>query len=588
LCESPNLADQLERAPRAARRILLVCPPYQRLALAPLAIPLLGTLLRERGLDCVEAYPNFELARLIGFETYQRLSEGPLGLRAELLFAEGLRGELGDPEARAVLDEIFGPFTERDALRRELEARSCRVLEEVRPDLVGLATSANQLLPALWLGRVFKRAQPGVRIVLGGSACAEPMGRRILEAYPEVDWAVSGYGETPIVALARGWEPPERLIESHDPVDLDGLPLPDYGPFFRAAPEFAEHPSWMLAFESSRGCWWGAKSRCTFCGLTGLEMAYQRKSSTRVVDEIRTLWDRHGRSLFATDAILAREHLREVMPALAAFASGPYIFYEIKANLTERDVVALRRANVVGLQPGIETLSTRLSKLLGKGTDAIHNLALLKWCRERRIALGWNLLCGIPDERAGDYDQQIALMRKVPHFAPPERVNPIRIDRYSAYFDRYQDFGWTGVEPLPEYRWLHPQLDEIALGELAYHFRGLGGVSTASYFARLSAEVETWQRRYRQGEGLFLDPAEGLVRNDADRGFRFRLTDAMARVLDGTHEVAPIARVVEQARCSVSLVKQMEQHGLVYVEGDRVLNLTARTRLPETAGPSQR
>jgi ribosomal peptide maturation radical SAM protein 1 len=570
----------MARASRGKRRILLICPPYQRLALSPLAIALLGTFLRDRGVDCVEAYLHFELARLIGGETYRRLSDGMQGLDGELLFAEGLHGELPSSEAQAKLGELFGPPAERSSLRRDFEARCRERLEQVEPDLVGLSTSCNQLVPALWLSRVIKRVRPGVRIVLGGSACAEPMGQRILEAYPEVDWVVSGYGETPLLDLGHGAEPAERLIRSHQPVDLDSIPVPDYGPFLQAVEDFGGHPSWMLTFESSRGCWWGQKTACAFCGLNGLEMAYHAKSSARVVSEIRTLWERHGRNLFATDAIMSREHLRQVMPELAGFERGPRIFYEVKANLTEADVVALGRANVVGLQPGIESLNTRLLRLMRKGTDTIHNLALLKWCRERRIALGWNLLCGIPGEEPADYDEQIALLRKVPHFPPPERVNPIRIDRYSPYFEHYREFGWSDLEPLPEYRMLHPHLSDGALRDLAYHFRGIGGVSTTTYLARLEAEVEAWQRRYRQGEGLFLDPAEGLVRNDAERGFRFWMNDTMARVLECTHGVAAIPRVLEHAGCARSVLEQMAEHDLVYIEGDQVLNLTARTEPP--------
>jgi hypothetical protein len=217
---------------------------------------------------------------------------------------------------------------------------------------------------------------------------------------------------------------------------------------------------------------------------------------------------------------------------------------------------------------------------LRKGTDAIHNLALLKWCRERQIALGWNLLCGIPGEEPADYEAQIVLLRKVPHFPPPVRVNPIRIDRYSPYFDHYREFGWTEIEPLPEYRMLHPQLGDATLRDLAYHFRGIGGVSTTAYLGRLETEVGTWQRRYRQNEGLFLDPVQGLVRNDAERGFRFRMTDTMARVLECTHRVAAIPRVLEHARCTRALLEQMAAHDLLYLEGNRVLNLTARTEVP--------
>ena len=41
-------------------------------------------------------------------------------------------------------------------------------------------------------------------------------------------------------------------------------------------------------FETSRGCWWGERMHCTFCGLNGATMSYRSKSPRRAVDELMT------------------------------------------------------------------------------------------------------------------------------------------------------------------------------------------------------------------------------------------------------------------------------------------------------------
>jgi len=50
-----------------------------------------------------------------------------------------------------------------------------------------------------------------------------------------------------------------------------------YGSFLDALetnfPDGAVEP--LLLFETSRGCWWGERSHCTFCGLNGLDLAYR-------------------------------------------------------------------------------------------------------------------------------------------------------------------------------------------------------------------------------------------------------------------------------------------------------------------------
>jgi ribosomal peptide maturation radical SAM protein 1 len=563
------------------RRILLVCPPFQHLHYSPLCIARLATFVRTKGVHCAEAYLHFDLARLIGAERYQAAVDA--GLSSELLFAEGLHGPVGDPAAQKKLDDLFGPAAERAAILRDLSARALSRIQRETPDIVGLTTSANQLMAALWLGRAIKKSAPAITIVLGGSACTEPMGDRILEGYPDVDFAVSGDGDYPLLSLGQGEDPPERLIRSRQPTDIESLPIPDYETYIREAEDLDKSIKLQLAFESSRGCWWGRKNQCKFCGLNGDRMAFQAKSSARVLSEIRTLWQRHGRNLFATDTIMAMEHLRHVMPELARDESRPNLFYEVKSNMTEADVVALKRANVLAIQPGIESLSTRLLGLLNKGVTAIQNLALLKWCRERGIAVGWNQLFAIPGEQSLDYFAQIALMAKIPHFAPPERPNAIRIDRFSPYFDDYRSHGWSAIEPLPEYRALHPHLDDAARRDIAYHFNGTGGVSTEEYFDAFETSIRDWQRRCRLNRGLFLDPKRGLVRNGEEKGLQYPMSADLERVLECTHEVAPISRVLAHAGRDRAFLAELLRHGIIYIEDDKVLNLAVRTEPPDIA-----
>jgi ribosomal peptide maturation radical SAM protein 1 len=562
-----------------ARRILLVCPPLQHLGFSSLATARLATFVREHGVHCAEAYLHFDLARMIGAERYRAAVDADLS--AELLFAEGLHGEIADPMIQQKLETLFGPPAERAAILRELSARALDRVEREKPDIVGFTTSGSQLLAALFFGRAIKQRAPAIAIVLGGSACTDPMGGRILEGYPGVDFVVSGEGDYALLSLARGEKPQGRLIHAQRNVDLETVPIPNYDQYLSEAGELDEKFDLQLAFESSRGCWWGQKHQCAFCGLNGEKMAYHGKSSDRVVLEIQTLWERYAHKLFATDTILSIDHLRHVMPRLAAIDKPHGLFYEVKSNMTEADVVALQRASVWAMQPGIESLSTRLLGLLDKGVTAIQNLALLKWCRERGIRLTWNELYAIPGEEALDYYAQMALFAKIPHFQPPKRLNPIRIDRFSPYFNDYRAHGWSSIQPQSAYRMLHPHLDEAAIRDIAYHFDGVGGVSSEEYFDALDTSFEQWHRRFKAFEGLFLDPKEGLVRNRDGQSLRYTITPVLERVLECTHEIAPISRVLEYGGCDRAFLAELLKNGIIYIEDDKVLNLAVRARPPE-------
>lgn len=579
-------ATTIDRAAQAApdqgdepsRRVLLICPPFQHPRLSSMSVSHLATYLRERGVPCEEAYLHFELMRIVGIETYMAAIDRRRGFVAELLFAEALHGSL-DPEWEVRIEKRFGDRGERrDAVSR-FEERCVRRIESCAPDLVGITTSYNQLLPALWIAKVIKERSLGAKVVLGGTACSNPSGRRILEGYPQVDYAVSGYGELPLLALARGETPEDNPIASHVPLDIDSLPLPDYRPFVREAEEFGPPSDLRLQYQSSRGCWWGERKHCSFCGLNGIQMSYSARSPQKVIDDVRTLWERHGCNLNATDCILSRDHMREVLPRLAMFAERPWLFYELKANMTEEQVKTLARARVVG-QVGIETLSTALLRLLNKGGTGIAILAVLKWCAESGARIVWNMLHSIPGEKAEHHEEQIEVMGKIPHFQPPRALNPIRIDRYSPYFDRYEEFGWTSIEPAPEYSQAHPHLDDAALADVAYHFRGEGGVSPEGYIDRLSVAFDEWNERHAAGEGLFLDPIHGLIRAREGARRRIPVGETGARILGATHRVTPIERVIADSGCGRGDLERLVDEDILHIEGSKVLNLAVRKLLP--------
>lgn len=567
--------------PAGERRLLLVCPPFQHPQMASLATAHLATLVRQRGGRCEELYLHFELARHLGPDRYLEVGGGK-DLTGELLFAEGLHGPPDDPEVAASLTAAFGDAAAREGLRRCFEERVLEAADYSGFDLVGFTTSFNQLLAALFVARTIKRRHPGVQIVLGGAACVAPMGAGVLAGYPEVDFVVSGWGEAPLLALSRGEYAPRRLIESPAPLDLDALPVPDYAALLAAAVAALPGQPLSLAFESSRGCWWGQKHQCRFCGVNGPALGYHCKSSARVVQEVRALWDRYGQNLVATDAILSRDHLDEVIPQLAGFAEGPRIFYELRTNVTEEQVAALGRARVVA-QPGIESLSTRLLELLGKGLRAIQNLAFLKWAAERRVAVGWNLLYAIPGELLVDYERQLALIEQIPQFAPALRINPIHLARHAPYFEEHESYGYRDVEPLPEYRGMHPHLGAAARGSVAKYFRGVSDLDPAAYVDRLEAALARWQERHARGDGLFLHPERGLVRNQGAEGRHYPSSPIFDAVLELSHQIVGLEELLAATRAPRALITAMQEAGILFIERDRVLNLAVRLGLGDRA-----
>ena len=563
-----------------AKKILLVCPPFQHTSLSSIAVAGLATWLRENDITCEEAYLHFELMRLVGKDVYDKSIERRKGNVAELLFAEAMHGKVPEAFAQELTDS-FGDREKRREITRRFGEQCLQRIVLSGAQIVGFSASYNQLSSSLFLSDLIKK-NTDATVVLGGTPCSDTMGAALLKAYPFIDYVVSGYGEAPLLKLCQGESPKERLIDSPTPPDLHGMSLPDYRHFNREAEAYGLDPvtDINIQYQSSRGCWWGEKRHCAFCGVHRAHLSYEAKDTDVVVQDIRTLFERYHQTIITTDAVLSLAHLREAIPMFARFERRPWLFYELKVNVTERDIAALAKANVV-VQMGIESLSTRLLKAMQKGATAIRVVAALKWSKERRLNTRWNLLYKIPQETVADYTEQIEIMKKIPHFPPPRILGPIHVDRYSPYFDNYSDYGWTGIHPAPEYRAAHPHLDEETLHELAYHFEGEGDNREEGYWDDLQAAFDEWHKRYERGDGLFLSPIAGLHRVADGKESVISLSPEEAEIIGATHEITPIKKLVDQLGCSEEAIQKLVDQDLLYLENKRVVNLAVRTELPD-------
>src|SRR5262249_6332424 len=142
--------------------------------------------------------------------------------------------------------------------------------------------------------------------------CDAEMGAALLAEFAQLDYVFGGEVDHAFPDFACGLARGERRVvpglfyrdadrrvqgEAAPPLeDLAGLPFPDYDDFVAERQRFGMDADGelVLSLESSRGCWWGAKSHCTFCGLNADGMAYRQKSAERFQREVEAVTDRHG------------------------------------------------------------------------------------------------------------------------------------------------------------------------------------------------------------------------------------------------------------------------------------------------------
>jgi hypothetical protein len=72
-------------------------------------------------------------------------------------------------------------------------------------------------------------------------------------------------------------------------------------------------------------------------------------------------------------------------------------------------------------------------------------------------------------------------------------------------------------------------------------------------------------------------PAKGLMRNEAGQGFSYGRSPMLERVIDATHDIRPIDKVAAEVGCDRSVLEKLAKGNVLYIEGDKVINLAIRT-----------
>jgi ribosomal peptide maturation radical SAM protein 1 len=520
--------------------VLIIVPPFASLWYPSLGAHVLQGCAQRAGFSADVLYASVLLAAEIGEAAYEQIGAEsiamageryfarsafglpPLGHAAELTFDArriygDAKGELYRglyPDGRAASMGGVKPITLR-ALQ-QAEKASCGWVDRVARaviargyKIVGCTTTFQQTNASVALLNRVKELDPAIVTVLGGANCEGEMAEGVASLKARIDYIFSGESEETfpafLHAVLSGAPPREKIIQGRPCMDMDALPLISSREFFeqRAAylPDSAPASSTYLTFETSRGCWWGQKQHCTFCGLNGEGMAFRRKSPERVVEELRGLMrESPTRNVSMTDNIMPREYLKTLLPRLSHELPEANVFYEQKSNLSFDEVMLLRKAGVSTIQPGIEALSTSLLKLMRKGVQAHQNLMLLRYGRMAGVNLVWNMICGFPNDELAAYRETMALVPLITHLQPPSGLWHLSIDRFSPYFFDQAAYKITDVRPLPLYRDFLPE--GAAVEKIAYHFLGEYPCDThrsIDFVREVSGEVRKWVEAWQQG-----------------------------------------------------------------------------------------
>ena len=114
----------------------------------------------------------------------------------------------------------------------------------------------------------------------------------------------------------------------------------------------------IILYETARGCWWGEKHHCTFCGLNASTMKFRAKSIKQVHTDLAQLSKKYDSFRFRlVDNILEMKYIDGVFGELAENNYDLHFFIEVKSNLTKKQIKTLAQGGAKVIQPGIESFS---------------------------------------------------------------------------------------------------------------------------------------------------------------------------------------------------------------------------------------
>jgi ribosomal peptide maturation radical SAM protein 1 len=486
--------------------------------------------------------------------------------------------------------------------------------------LVGFTSMFSQNVACLAMAKRLKNRNPNIITVMGGANCEAPMGKQIALNVDQIDYVFSGPALKSFpqflqyciaqeldkchsingVFTRQNSKPQLPLVkigqcgtfrEIGDELDINRKIELDYEPFLNSyVNNFPKAHRPTLTFETSRGCWWGERAHCTFCGLNGESMAYRSMTPDLAVEQFGRLFNYAPRikRFECVDNILDRSYIKEVLPKIETPPSS-IIFYEVKADLHEEDVQILAKARVKEIQPGIESLATTTLKLMKKGTTAFQNLELLKHCVTYAIMPVWNLLVGFPGEGKEVYEKYVRDIPLLTHLCPPSGVHAVRFDRYSPYFNKAETYGLQ-LSPMEFYSHIYPFSKE-SLRDLAYYFTDTNlnaeyMTTMIKWIDELREKVEVWRAKWsgaspaNRPQLYFQQDGDNIVVYDSrfEAPIKHRLSEAALEILRVTARRQTVGSLAEALAGLPDLeldkeIADLDERKLFFREGLRFMSL---------------
>ena len=604
-------------------RTALVNMPFGFHIYPSIQLGTLSTLLKTHGYEVKSHYLNLHFAHQLGMPVYNELCEKRhlIGewLFSEILFGDSLKNQSYVKHFESHIQEVCHSIQQPKEfllnVKQQMVPEFLNWAVESIPwsdySVVGFTSTFNQNLASVTLAKWIKEKYPNVKILFGGSNFDSEMGLEYFRVFDWIDFVVMGEAEPVLPQLMSAIKNDEHIpngviyrqgseichkentnmfqsFEEYGP--------PDYDDYFEQLqnidPEspLLENP--VVLYETARGCWWGEKHHCTFCGLNASTMKFRSRPVEQVKSEISEMSKRYDTFRFRlVDNILEMKYIDGIFAEFAKENYDLQFFIEVKSNLNKKQIKTLALGGVNVIQPGIESFSVNQLNDMDKGVRPLQNILFLKWALYYGIDVTWNILTGFPGEIDADYRNQIEILKSLFHLQPPIGVGDLWLERFSPYFSRPEEYGVTITGASEAYSYVYDS-SKIDLMKIAYDFEyNTENRLNPSLTEELRQIVSNWKHRHQSDQIPFLFFTKSLNfvtvydGRDAKESFKMRFEGSSAWVILFCNEKP---RTLEQIQLMVSekesqpgvqnesieaILKDLESKRILFSERGKYLTL---------------
>jgi ribosomal peptide maturation radical SAM protein 1 len=385
--------------------------------------------------------------------------------------------------------------------------------------IIGFSVVFQQTLASIALAAALKKRYPHIPIMMGGATFEDDIAEEIMKGCPQVDYIHCGDADETLPKAIRRiysgesmkgtpgimWRDNGRVVyngRAPNLSDMNKTPTPDFDEYFYARKQggYEYHDDAhgvLLPIETARGCWWGVKNHCTFCGLNRAGMEFRSKRVENVIEQLDELSRRYAILDFnAIDNIIEPEYIDKLFGQLSEANTDIRLHYEVRPSLSRVQLKHMRQGGLFSIQPGVESFSTHILKLMKKHTTGVRNLELIKWSTYYGINNLYNILLRFPGETAEDYRAQCDVISKIHHFQAPWAIAKARADRGSPMYTDPESQSISSLVPSACYDYLYPK-DRFDLNRVSYYFEHEMG-NTLEEYDEIFEAVDVWQNRWKQ------------------------------------------------------------------------------------------